>query len=193
MQEIIFGNSKNSKNTSYKAFNEVNKFIAPQVESHLIDQVGDLCNAAGKTLSKTGGRYGKLFKAAGSIVKITGTSGKIVLQSASKVSKLPVTPAAGIALHLSQIEKLHDAPSTKYTNLITNGVSLVKDIIETAGILCLQATQSLFEVLFTSESEEDLIGIDIYNIHNNSTDCENESITIAGHINAEQFFDMYSL
>ncbi len=190
MQEIAFGSKGNSTNNTFRG---VNKFIAPQVESHLIDQVGDLCNAAGKTLSKTGGRYGKFFKAAGSLAKITGTSGKIALQSASKVSKLPIAPAAGTVLNLSQLEELHNSSSTKYNDFITDGVSLVKDIIEAAGILCLQVTQSLFEGLFTSESEEDLIGIDIYNIHNDSTDCANESAEIAGNIDAEQFFDMYSL
>lgn len=190
MQEIAFGHKGNSTNNTFRG---VNKFIAPQLESHLIDQVGDLCNAAGKTLSKTGGRYGKFFKAAGSLAKITGTSGKVILQSASKASKLPIASAAGTVLNLSQLEELHNSSSIKYDDFITNGMNLVKDIIEAAGVVCLQATQSLFESLFASEFEEDPIGIDIYNIHNDSANCTNESAPIAGGVDAEQFFDMYSL
>jgi hypothetical protein len=190
MQELTFRSNANSKNvTSYKTFRELNSFIAPQVQSHIIDQVGDLCSTAGKTLAKTGGRYGKLFKAAGSLVKITGIGGKIALQGASKVSQLPIAPAAGVILSLSQIEELHNPTSAKYTDLIANAITLVKDIIETAGSLCIQMTRSLFDILFTEESEQNLIQGDI---QNNSFTDQNESAEIAGN-DIEQFFDMYSL
>jgi hypothetical protein len=189
MQEILLGSNKNSKNTtSYKTLKELNNFLAPQIESHLIDQASDLCNAAGKVLAKTGGRHGKLFKAAGSLVKITGTGGKIALQSASKVSKLPVAPTAGIIFNLSQIEELHS--TTKYNDLITNGITLVQDIIKMAGSLCTQVTQSLFDILFTVEAEQDLTQWDASTIQNDSLTDHNEFAEIAGN-HVEQFFDIY--
>ena len=188
MQEITFRSNSNSKNvTSYTTFRG-NTFLAPQVESYLIDQASELCNAAGKTLAKTGGRYGKFFKAAGSLAKITGTGGKIALQSASKVSKLPIAPAATLLSHLNQIEKPHN-PS-----VITHAVTLVKDMIGTAASLCLQATKSLFDILFTAEAEQDLIqGDDVcYTVHD-PLSSEDEAIETAGNMDVEKFFDMYSL
>ena len=191
MQELTFRSNANSKNvTSYKTLKELNNLLAPQIESHLIDQASDLCNAAGKALAKTGGRHGKLFKLAGSLVKMTGTGGKIALQGASKVSKLPIAPAAGVALKLYQTEEMHNSGSTKYNDLITNGITLIKDIIETAGSLCVQATQSLFDILFTVESEEDLTQWDAPTTQNDSLADQNESAEIAGN-DVEQFFDIY--
>lgn len=194
MQEILLGGNNNSKNvTSYKTFKEFNNFLAPQVESHLIDQASDLCNAAGKALTKTGGRYGKFFKLAGSAAKITATTGKVALQSASKVSKLPVAPAVGIVLNLNQVQELHNSTSTKYADLISNSVTVIKDIIETIGSLCLETTQSLFDILFSIDVEHDSILENINDMQNDHLVDQNESAEIAGNVYAEQFFDMYSL
>lgn len=193
MQEITLRINETSKNiTSYQTLKGVNNFIAPQVESHLIDKASDLFNAAGKTLSKTGGRYGKFFKAAGSLAKVTGTSGKIALQSASKVSKLPTAPAAGIILNLSQIEELHNSTSTKYNDLINNGITVVKGIIEAIGSLCLEVTESLFDTLFSVAAEHDPILDNVNDIQNDYLVDPNESTELTGN-NVEQFFDIYCL
>lgn len=193
MQEMILGSNKSAKNApSYKTFKELNNLITPQLESHLIDQASDLCNAAGKALAKTGGRHGKLFKIAGSLVKMTGTGGKIALQSASKVSKLPIAPAVGIAFNINQIEELHNSTATKYNDLISHSVSVIKDIIETVGSLCLEATHSIFNTLFSVDAEQDLLE-NITDIQNDSMTNQNESAEIAGNVYAEQFFDIYSL